>query len=129
MRVLVALGEEHRAYREVVAAGIRIMRPRVDVATSTPTELEGEIGRFDPHVVVCVAPSPVADTAGRPAWVTLELRLGRAAKVRVGSRRRELPDPTLEDLLRVVEEAEELVGKDEARASDQRSGDDQPTGG
>ena len=57
---------------------------------------------------------------------TLDLRPGRAAKVRVGSRRRELPDPTLEDLLRVV--AEELVGKDEARASDRRSGDDRPTG-
>jgi hypothetical protein len=129
MRVLVAFGEEHRAYREVVAAGIRIMRPRADVATSTPTELEGEIGRFDPHVVVCVAPSPVADTAVRPAWVTLDLRPGRAAKVRVGSRRRELPSPTLEDLLRVVDEAEELVGKDEARASDRRSGNDRPTGG
>jgi hypothetical protein len=101
---------------EAPAAGIRILRPHADVATSTPTELEGEIARFDPHVVVCVAPSP-ADTGARSAWVELDLLPGRAAKVRVGSRRRELPDPTLEDLLRVVDEAEELGGKGEGGAS------------
>ncbi|HEV2093174.1 MAG TPA: hypothetical protein VGR18_08420 [Rubrobacter sp.] len=54
-RVLVAFGEEHRAYRGVIAAGIRILRPRAEVAVSTPAGLEGEIARFDPRVVVCGA--------------------------------------------------------------------------
>lgn len=114
---MVAFGDEHRAYRGVVAAGIQILRPRADVSTSTPAELEGEIRRFDPQVVVCVAPSP-ADTGERPAWVELALQPGRAAKVRVGARRRELPHPMLEDLLRIVDETEELVGKDGGLASD-----------
>ena len=115
-RVLVAFDDEHRAYREVIAAGIRILRPREDVAVSTPAGLEGEIARFDPQVVICVAPSP-ADTGDRPAWVELDLLPRRAAKVRVGSRRRELADPTLEDVLRIVDEAEEFVEKGEGRAS------------
>ncbi len=109
-RVLVAFDDEHRAYREVIAAGIRTLRPRTEVATTTPAEMEGEIGRFGPRVVVCMAPSP-QDAGEGPAWVELDLRPGRAARVRVGSRRRELRDPTLGDLLRVVDEAEELAGK------------------
>jgi hypothetical protein len=43
MRVLVAFGDEYRAYREVIAAGIRMLRPQVEVATATPAELEGEL--------------------------------------------------------------------------------------
>jgi hypothetical protein len=114
---LVALEDEYRIYREVIAVGVRILRPRADVATSTPSELEEEIVRFDPQVVVCDAPSP-ADTGEGPAWVELALRPRRSAKVRVGARRQELPDPKLEDLLRIVDEAEEYVGKAEARTSD-----------
>ncbi len=109
-RVLVASGEEHRAYRGVIAAGIRILRPRADVATSTPGELEGEIARFDPRVVVCVAPAP-ADPGDVPAWVELGLGPGRPARVRVGARRRELRAPTLGDLLRVVDEAGGRAGE------------------
>lgn len=122
-RVLVAFGEEHRAYRGVIAAGIRILRPRAEVAVSTPAGLEGEIARFDPRVVVCGAPGP-ADSGDRPAWVELDLRLGRPARVRVGVRRREISHPTLGDLLRIVDEAEELAGKDEeARTNVGRVGD------
>ncbi|MDQ3316041.1 MAG: hypothetical protein M3522_01770 [Actinomycetota bacterium] len=66
-------------------------------------------------MVICVAPAP-ADASDRPAWVDLALGPGRAARVRVGARRRELHDPMLGDLLRVVDEAEELAWKDEACA-------------
>ncbi|MDQ3637200.1 MAG: hypothetical protein M3426_04295 [Actinomycetota bacterium] len=117
---MVAFGDEYRAYRGVVAAGIRILRPRTDVATSTPTEIEVEIGRFDPQVVVCGAPGP-ADTGGSPAWVEMALHPGRSARVRVGARPWEVPYPTLGDLLRVVDEAEGLAGKGEARTSGRRT--------
>ncbi len=114
---MVAFGEEHRAYRGVIAAGIRILRPRADVAVSTLAGLAGEIARFDPLVVVCGASGP-ADAGDRPAWVELNLGPGRSARVRVGARRREIPHPTLGDLLLVVDEAEELAGKGEARAGE-----------
>ena len=108
-RVLVALGEEHRAYREVIAAGIRILRPRADVATSTPDELEGEIARFDPRVVVC-GRQGVADPGDVPAWVELPVQPGRPAKIRVGGSRRTSVNLDLEGLLAIFDEAEELVG-------------------
>ena len=44
----------------------------------------GSRPRFDPRVVICVAPAP-ADAGDRPAWVELALRPGRPARVRVGA--------------------------------------------
>jgi hypothetical protein len=109
MRVLVAFGDEHRAYREVIAAGIRILRPRADVATATPAEIDGEIGRFDPQVVVC-GRAGIADPGDVPAWVELPVEPLRPGKIRVGARRRTSVNLELEGLLAIVDEAEELVG-------------------
>ena len=108
-RVLVAFGEEHRAYREVIVAGIRILRPQVEVATATPTEIEKEIESFDPQMVVCGASVP-ADPGAVPAWVELDLLPGRPAKIRVGGSRRTSVNLDLEGLLTIVDEAAELVG-------------------
>ncbi len=117
MRVLVAFGDEHRAYREVIAAGIRILRPHADVTTATPAEIEGEIGRFDPQVVVCGRPG-IADPGDVPAWVELPVEPQRPGKIRVGARRRASVNLDLEGLLAIVDEAEELVGEGEARTSE-----------
>jgi hypothetical protein len=63
-RVLVAYGEEYRAYREVVAAGVRLLRPGTEVSTATPADLEAKIALLDPQVVVCGVP-PTARTRAR----------------------------------------------------------------
>ena len=108
MRVLVAFGDEYRAYREVIAAGIRILRPQVEVATATPAEVEWEVGRFDPHVVVCGASVP-ADPGDVPAWVELPVESQRPTRIRVSARRRTSVNLDLEGLLAIVDEAEDLV--------------------
>jgi hypothetical protein len=116
-RVLVAYAEEYRTYRETLAAGVRLLRPRAEVRTAAPAELGVELERFDPWVVVCGVP-------GRPdpgdvlAWVELPPEVGRPARVRVGERRRETPGLTLEGLVVVVDEAEGLVRKKAGRAGD-----------
>jgi hypothetical protein len=116
-RVLVAYAEEYRAYREVIAAGIRLLRPHAEVRTAGPTDLGAELERFGPQLVVCGAP-------GRPdpgdvlAWVELPAGVGRTARVRVGDSRREAFGLTLEGLLGVLDEAEELARKKAGRAAD-----------
>ncbi len=105
--------EEHRAHREVIAAGIQVLRPHTSVATCSLGELGRELGRFDPQVVICGRPG-AADPGDRTAWVELPLVPEGPAKVRVGGRRRESPYLLLEGLLAVVDEAEQLVRKDAA---------------
>jgi hypothetical protein len=57
-RALVAYEEEHRAYREAIASGVRLLRPRAEVsAAAVPAELEAKIVLSDPQVVVCRAAS------------------------------------------------------------------------
>jgi hypothetical protein len=118
MRVLVAFGDEHHAYREVIAAGIGLLRPQAEVSTAAPADLGAALGRFDPQMVVCGVPGR-SDPGGVPAWVELPPDVGRPARIRVGDfRRREVVGLSLEELLAIVDEAEELVGKRDDRASE-----------
>ena len=64
-RVLVAYGNEYRAYREAIAAGIRLLRPHTEVSTAAPADLGAELERFDPQVVVDEAEELVRAKAGR----------------------------------------------------------------
>lgn len=52
-RVLVALEDEYPAYREVLAASVKSMRPGAQVATTLPALIEEEAARFDPQVIIC----------------------------------------------------------------------------
>jgi hypothetical protein len=119
----VAFEDEYRAYREVIAAGIAVLRPSAVVATCTPDELlGGELERFDPQVVICDCPGFV-DAGDRPAWVELHMEHERPAKVRVGEDRREFTRLSLEGLLEIIDEAEKFV-----RAIADRMGDRGPPG-
>ena len=111
IRILVALEDEYRAYREVIAVGINALRPHTEVTSVGLTELEVELARLDPDVVI----SSVAAKAGfgeRLAWVELSLEPARPSMVCVGGRYSERINPDLEALLEVVDEAERLFGSE-----------------
>lgn len=116
-RVLVAYGDEYRAYREAIAAGVRLLRPHTEVSTAAPADLGAELERFSPQMVVCGVPGR-PDPGLATAWVGLPAEVGRPARVRVGEGRRETVGLTLEGLLRIVDEAEELVRAKAAHARD-----------
>ena len=119
-RVLVAYGEEYRAYREVIAAGVRLLRPGTEVSAATPADLEAKIALLDPQVVVCGVPGrPDPGSGFVTAWVELPAEVGRPARVRVGDGRREAVGLTLEGLLGAVDEAEEFVRAQAGRAGGQ----------
>jgi hypothetical protein len=51
VRVLVAL--EWRTYREAIARALHYSHPQAAVNVSDPEELDSEMDRLEPHVVIC----------------------------------------------------------------------------
>ena len=108
IRILVVFEGDYRAYRDVLAVGIRILRPRVEVETADLEALEEEVAHFEPQVLICSRPEPV-DSGGWAGWVEIPVDPTRPAKVSVGGRYSELPNPTLEELLGIIDEIEQLL--------------------
>jgi F420-dependent methylenetetrahydromethanopterin dehydrogenase len=108
MRVLVAFEDDYRAYREVIAAGIRVLRPRTEVETAALEALEERLERFDPQLVVCSRPNTLAPRQ-LAAWVEIPVDPIRPTKICVGGRYSESTNPTLDVLLEVIDEVEELI--------------------
>ena len=108
IRILVVFEGDYRAYRDVLAVGIRILRPRVEVETADLEALEEEVARFEPQVLICSRPEPV-DSGGWAAWVEIPVDPTRRAKVSVGGSYSERPNPTLEELLSMIDEIEQLL--------------------
>jgi hypothetical protein len=108
IRILVAFEEVYRSYQGVIAAAIRVLRPRAEVETTTLDALGDEIERSDPDLVICSRPNTV-DPNGRIAWVELSVDPTRPTRICVGGRYSESTNPTLEVLLAVIDEVEELI--------------------
>jgi F420-dependent methylenetetrahydromethanopterin dehydrogenase len=108
MGILVAFEEDYRTYRDVIAAGIRILRPRAEVETASLEALGASIERFNPELVICTRPNSVGPGV-RPAWVEISVDPTQPTKLCVSGRYSESTNPTLELLLAVIDEVEELV--------------------
>lgn len=104
VRVLVALEDEYRAYREVLAAGVQALRPGARVATTVLSGLEKEMARFDPQVIISSRPD-AAGTGDRVTWIELPTDPSRPTVVSFGGRSFEQSNPTLDALLDIVDEA------------------------
>ena len=109
IRVLLAYEDEYRAYREVISAGIQIVRPHVEVDISSLEALGENIERFDPHLVICSQPNTV-DPGGRPAWVENSVdHVQMPSTICVGGHCSKRADLSFEMLLEVIDGVEELV--------------------
>jgi F420-dependent methylenetetrahydromethanopterin dehydrogenase len=109
-RILVAFEDEYRAYREVIAAAIRVLRSGARVESTNLEALAQEVERTDPHVVICSRPNTV-DPGRRPAWVVLPTDPTRPARICIGGRYSERANPTVEVLLGIVDEVEEQLAE------------------
>jgi hypothetical protein len=108
VRILVSSEDDLRAYRDVIAAGIRIFRPHVEVEVTSLEALDALCERLDPHLVICSGHA--AKHSGRiPAWVELSIDTTLPSKISVGGQYSERINPTLEVLLSVIDEVEELI--------------------
>jgi hypothetical protein len=106
-RVLVAFEDDYRAYRDVIAAGIRVLRPHFEVEVSGVEALAEAIERFEPDVVICSRLCTVEDHLS-PAWIELSVDPMRPARVRLAGRCWEQSNPTMETLLAVIDEFERI---------------------
>ncbi len=105
IRVLVALEDDYRVYRETIAAVLRVLRPAAEVESTAIEALEEELERFDPQVVICCGGHEgVEPPDGRAAWIELSLDPTRPTVVSVGSCSLELTNPRVEELLEVIDE-------------------------
>jgi hypothetical protein len=109
-RILVAFEDDYRAYADALAKAISAARPQLDVATVGLEALQTEVARLDPHVIICSSPNPATEQQeGKLAWVELSVDPHRPSKFCVSGRRWESLNPSLEELLGVVEETERLL--------------------
>jgi hypothetical protein len=109
MRVLVSLEREYRVYMEAIAAAIREFRPDVDVAVADGRSLEAEVERLDPQLVITGPPTPENPVDEQLARIELSPDTAQPSRFRVGERRWESTNPTLGEILPVVDETKRLL--------------------
>lgn len=104
VRVLIAIEDRHRVYREAIGEFLRATRPRLEVRLASPRGLHGELRRFGPQIVVHAGPVvPVPDLL--PCWVELSLDPSVATVFQAGRVRREVLNPSIKHLMAVIDEA------------------------
>ena len=105
-RVLVAC--ELRSYRESIAASFRLLRPNVEVFEAEDEDLDREVERLGPDLVVCSRLTAWVENRA-PNWVELYPEYGQRSVVGVGEERSTIEEIQLSDLLSVVDRAERLA--------------------
>ncbi|MDP9375750.1 MAG: hypothetical protein M3Q65_25530 [Chloroflexota bacterium] len=100
VRILVA--NEPSAYRDVIAAAFRALRPAAEVRPVAPEVLDGEVVCRAPHLVICSALSEIVQTRAH-AWVLLYPGGTAQVVTSLAGRRATTADITLEDLLALVD--------------------------
>ena len=113
MRVLIAMEEGYRIYREVMASCLNAMRPRLRVATVGLEEFEERLKSLKPGVVICGGKAFVRSEEPL-VWMDLAfdstVPLQRPARIWIGDHCREMPNPDLRDLLSVIDEVHQHQG-------------------
>ncbi len=97
------IGSELALYREVLAGVFTALRPEVPVHAVAPAELDATVLCLRPWLVICSAVSTVVEGLAH-AWILIHAEGSRDATVSVGGERRTIPSPTIEELLRLVDE-------------------------
>ena len=93
----------------MIAAGIQILRPHTEIVTAELDVLKEQVRHFDPHLVICSL-SAIAGYGDIVGWVELSLESPtQPSVVCIDGHYSEHNNPTLEQLLRVLDEVEQLL--------------------
>jgi hypothetical protein len=108
MRILVVYEDSYRSYGQSMVGAIRGLRPQLEAALVQVGEFEAEVGRFDPHLVICNRPNSI-DLGGRTAWVRLSDEPDEPSEFCLAGRRWGSENPELEEVLAIIDEMEGLL--------------------
>jgi hypothetical protein len=99
-------------YRQVIALFIHQHRPGHEVKLASPRATAEEVERFRPHLLVRNDDDGLRQEAleGVRFWVEVLYSDGMGARIGADGEVAEAPDVSMEDLLRVVDEAAACVG-------------------
>jgi hypothetical protein len=108
VRILISYEDSHRVYGDALERTLRGLRPGAEVAACSIGSLGRRVGSFEPDLVVSSRANTV-DPGGRAAWYKLSPGPDEPSEACLGGRRRQRLNPTLEDLLSLIDEVEALV--------------------
>ena len=106
VRVLVAI--EPNMYREVLAFHISQQRPKSEVVLASRQTLRAEAKRTRPHLIIAnEVPAELREKMGFFFWVALRTDDGLDADIKANGHSTTIRDVSLEDLVALVDKAEE----------------------
>jgi hypothetical protein len=105
--VRIVVATEHRAYRDVISGTLRTLCPLAEVISVKPEDLDHEVVRLSPLVVICSLLSEAVETVA-PAWIELYPQDSSRVTIGLGEKRTTLAKLDLEGILSVVNRAQEL---------------------
>ena len=109
MRILLAFDREYRLYIEAIAEAMRTFRSHVEVALTETGNLEAEVDRYEPQIVLStshISSNPVDPKVTASAELSPEPN--QPSRFRLGERHWESTNPTLGEILSVVDETRSL---------------------
>ncbi len=101
-------------YREVLALSLHRNRPEDEVLISPPEALDGEVRRFNPHLVVCSEGAMPDIPPGVLCRVEIMFSDGLDARIGMDGQVAEAKDVGTEDLLALVDRTEKMISKEVA---------------
>jgi hypothetical protein len=112
VRILVAI--EPQMYREVLASHFRQERPLSDVILASSQALQSEAERTKPHLIFANEVPPELKEEGSSFWVELRASDVLVATISADGYSDTVRDVSLQDLIGVVDKAEEELAQNEA---------------
>lgn len=106
--VRVLVGNELRTYRDVYVHAFRILRPNLEVREVEPADLDREIERFEPHLVVCSYAS-VAVRETVLSWIELYPEGAPVAMICTAGQLSTIRDVQFDNLISVIDQTTELL--------------------
>jgi hypothetical protein len=108
MIVLLSFEEKYRVYMEALAAAIREFRSDVEVVVVDGRQMEAEVERLGPQLVIFSPRLPENPVDEQLARIELSPEVDQPSRFRVGERHWESTNPTLGEILPVVDETKRL---------------------